>query len=134
MATMQLLDCCHPTQGALERVRYFPRQLLTAEDLTEDQEYFKEKLRRHNWYLHGWGTVCGLEVIAAPTGDIPWRVSITPGYALGPWGDEIYVGEPVQIDLARCGPGAVTDPCEPDLLHTSGSGSRPYIVSVYQVR
>jgi hypothetical protein len=125
MAHMQLLDCCHPTQGALERVHYFQRQLLTADDLTADQEYFREKLRRHNRYLHGWGTVCGLEVVAAPTGEIPWRVQVTPGYALGPWGDEIYVGEPVHIDLARCGPGAVTDPCEPDLLHTGGSALGP---------
>ena len=125
MASMQLLDCCHPTQGALERVRYFPRQLLTADDLTQDQMYFMDKLRRHNRYLHGWGTVCGLEVVAAPTEGIPWRVRITPGYALGPWGDEIYVGEPVHIDLAHCGPGAVTDPCEPDLLHTGGSALGP---------
>ena len=121
MANMQLLDCCHPTQDAPERVHYFPRQLLTADDMVTDQEYFRDKLRRHNRFLHGWGTVCGLEVVAAPKGDKPWQVSITSGYALGPWGDEIYVGEPVHMDLARCGPGAVTDPCEPDLLHTSGS-------------
>jgi hypothetical protein len=118
---MELLDCCHPTQGALERVRYFPRQLLTADDMVTDQEYPREKMRRHNRYLHGWGTVCGLEVVAASTAEMPWRVKVTPGYALGPWGDEIYVGEPVHIDLARCSPGAVTDPCEPDLLHTGGS-------------
>jgi hypothetical protein len=125
MANMQLLDCCHPTQGALERVRYFPRQLLTADDMVTDQEYPREKMRRHNRYLHGWGTVCGLEVVAASTGDMPWRVKVTPGYALGPEGDEIYVGEPVHIDLARCGSGAVTDPCEPDLLHTGGSAIGP---------
>jgi len=121
MANMQLLDCCHPTQGALERPRYFQRQLLTADDLTQDQMYFMDKLRRQNRYLYGWGTVCGLEVVAAPTAGIPWRVKVTPGYALGPWGDEIYVGEPVHIDLMHCGPGAVTDPCEPDLLHTGGA-------------
>ena len=63
----------------------------------------------------------GLEVTAAPTADMPWRVQIGSGYALGPYGDEIYVAEPVHLDLARCDSGAVTDPCEPDLLHTGGS-------------
>jgi hypothetical protein len=115
---------CLETDGAtLERVRYFPRQLLTADDLTADSEYFREKLRRHNRYLHGWGTVCGLVVTAAPTDELPWRVQIGEGYALSPFGDEIYVAAHVFLDLARCGPGAITDPCAPDQLHQPGSAT-----------
>src|SRR5262245_15867170 len=118
MADLQLLDCLQPGLVTLERVRYFTRQLLTADDMVTDQDYIRQKLRRHNRFLHGWGAVCGLEVTAAPTADAPWRVRIGSGYALGPYGDEIYVAEPVHLDLARCDSGAVTDPCEPGLLHT----------------
>jgi hypothetical protein len=78
-----------------------------------EQEYFRQKLRRHNRFLHGWGVVCGLEVTAAPTAETPWRVKIDSGYALGPYGDEIYVANFVCLDLAKCGPQAVPDPCEP---------------------
>ncbi len=116
MADLQLLDCFQPELVRLERVRYFPRQLLTPDDMTTDSDYFRQKLRRHNRYLHGWGVVCGLEVIARPIPGTPWRVQIGPGYALGPYGDEIYVAEPVYLDLAQCGPGAATSPCEPDML------------------
>ncbi len=117
------LEGCLSEMKMLERVKYFPRQLLTADDMKADQEYFLNKLRRHNRYLHGWGTVCGLEVLSAATDELPWRVEITKGYALGPWGDEIYVGESVFLDLARCGPGTVTDPCDPEFLHTPGSAA-----------
>ncbi len=104
-------------RGALERVRYFQRQLLTADDMLTDQDYFREKMRRHNRLLHGLGVVCGLEVTAAPTAEAPWRVRISEGYALGPQGDEISVAGDVFLDLARCGPGVTTDPCDPGRLH-----------------
>ncbi|PYV22134.1 MAG: hypothetical protein DMG27_18945 [Acidobacteria bacterium] len=38
-----------------ERPRYFPRQLITPDDVTLEQDYFRNKLRRHNRLLHGWG-------------------------------------------------------------------------------
>jgi hypothetical protein len=121
MGHVELAGCLETDGGTLERVRYFPRQLLTADDLTADSEYFREKMRRHNRHLHGWGTVCGLAVSAAPTAELPWRVRISAGYALGPYGDEIYVAKPLTLDLARCGPGAVTDPCAPEHLHKPSS-------------
>src|SRR5215813_8896206 len=105
-----------------ERVRYFSGQLITADDMRSKQEYFREKLRRHNRYLHGWGVVCGLDVTAAAGGRTPWCVCIGAGYALGPFGDEIYVGEPVFLELAQCAAGDHTNPCDPTLYHHSGSG------------
>ena len=48
--------------SSLERSRYFSRELLTADDLTADQQHVLSKLRRHNRYLHGWGVVCGAAV------------------------------------------------------------------------
>lgn len=117
----QTTDCIPGGAVALERVRYFNRQLLTAEDMTTEQNYFLQKLRRHNQFLHGWGVVCGLGVTPSPIADLPWQVQIDAGYALGPYGDEIFVGEPFLVDLAKCGPNAATDPCEPSLI-TGGSG------------
>ncbi len=133
MTQHQTLEGCLSEMKMLERVKYFPRQLLTADDMKADQEYFLNKLRRHNRYLHGWGTVCGLEVLSAATKELPWRVEITAGYALGPKGDEIYVQESVFLDLARCGPDTVTDPCDPDFLHTSGpaTGEQLFVAIKY---
>jgi hypothetical protein len=82
-----------PTE--LERVRYFPRQLITADDLTQEQDYLRAKLRRHNRLLHGWGVVCGCEVV--PGGE--WSVTVGPGYVLAPTGDEILIPGPVTVDL-----------------------------------
>jgi hypothetical protein len=67
-----------------ERVRYFSRQLITAEDMIDEQTFFLEKLPRHNRFLHGWGVVCGCAVDAAPTSQYPWRVKISSGYLLDP--------------------------------------------------
>ena len=132
MADLQLIDCLQPELAMLERVRYFQRQLLTADDMTTDQDYVRQKLRRHNRFLHGWGAVCGLEVAAAPTTAAPWRARVDAGYALGPYGDEIWVGEPVHLDLAGCGPGTATDPCEPSLLHVQpGQGGVLYVAIKY---
>ena len=133
MADLQLLDCFQPELVRLERVRFFQRQLLSVADLVTEQDYFRQKLRRHNRFLHGWGVVCGLEVIPQPTNDAPWRVEITAGYALGPYGDEVYVGESVFLDLALCGPDALTSPCEPDVLEgpSEVSGGTLYVAIKY---
>jgi hypothetical protein len=89
-----------------ERVHYFSRQLITADDMTAEQDYFRQKLRRHNRLLHGWGIVCGCTVRANPQSGAggapakPWQVSVCPGYVITPQGDEIWVGQPVNVDLA----------------------------------
>ena len=58
----------HYDQGCLplprfERVKYFYGQLLGVREFQSEQAYFFEKHRLHNRYLHGYGVVCGLEVI-----------------------------------------------------------------------
>lgn len=133
MPETMTLDCLQPGLGKLERVKYFNRMLLTAEDMRTDQDFVLEKLRRHNRFLHGWGVVCGLTVTAAPTAEVPWRVQIGGGYALGPFGDEIFVGEAVFMDLAKCGPGSVTNPCEPSLMlaATPAAGPEIYLAIKY---
>lgn len=106
--------CCG---SQLERVRYFPRQLLTADEMLLEQEYFRQKLRRHNRYLHGWGVVCGCEVEAAPTAEQPWQVRVCPGYLIAPQGDDVLIDGCPMFDL-RTGlkapdPCAVAWPCPP---------------------
>ena len=104
----------HDVASSLERLRYFPRQLLTADDMRVEQEYFREKQRRHNRFLHGWGVVCGLEVVADPDKGA-LAVKVCPGYALGPWGDEIFVEDGTPFDLSYCArpPG---DQCKPSAV------------------
>jgi hypothetical protein len=102
---------------ALERVRYFPRQLITADDMRAEQEYFLNKLRRHNRFLHGWGVVCGCTVVPLPTDEKPWQVEVCPGYVVAPQGDEILIKDCVpfdpQLGMQPCDPCTVTWPCPP---------------------
>jgi hypothetical protein len=111
-----------------ERVRYFPRQLLTADDMRTEQEYFREKQRRHNRLLHGWGVVCGLKVVPDPaTG--PMAVNICPGYALGPCGDEIYVSDPYPFDLTYCA-RPMAPPCTPEAAAAAMAAAKDPILVV----
>lgn len=98
---------CLSCAEQIERVRYFPRQLLTADDMRVEQEYFREKARRHNRYLHGWGVVCGCTVENVPDAKT-WTVRVCPGYAVGPQGDEILIDDCRDVDLKL---GATPDPC-----------------------
>lgn len=108
---------CDPLSG-LERVRYFSRQLLTADDMRIEQEYFRQKLRRHNRFLHGWGVVCGCEVEAVPTTESHWQIRVFPGFAVSPQGDDILINDCVLFDLKsgvpQPQPCAVKWPCPPE--------------------
>ncbi|MGB9180943.1 MAG: hypothetical protein WCB68_17050 [Pyrinomonadaceae bacterium] len=93
--------------AALERPRYFPRQMLTQAELTLEQNYFRDRFRRHNRLLHGWGVVCGANICAIPNADNSgpetWQIRITPGYILGPYGDEIVIDCERVVDLRTAG-------------------------------
>jgi hypothetical protein len=105
-----------PDCGGLEclcRPRFFAGQLLGEQDLNRLDAYIKAKNRLHNRYLFGSGVVCGLEVRCNPCGDV---VTVTPGYALSPCGDDIIVCKTDTVDIcsliAKC--RAVTGPdCQP---------------------
>ena len=110
-------ECIQSGRAAsLERARYFARQLLTADDLTADQQHVLARFRRHNRLLHGWGVVCGAGVRAVPAKE--WTVVVEPGYLLGPQGDEILIDICIDVDLSRQGldgnaAGACVDPVDP---------------------
>jgi hypothetical protein len=80
-----------PKLRYLKRNRFFSGKLLTAEDLELEQEYFREKLKLHNRYLHGFGVVTGLEVSKRGS-----AVVISPGLAIDCRGNEIVVPEPLE--------------------------------------
>jgi hypothetical protein len=137
MLTYNLTTVSKVFQPALELVRYFPRQLITADDMRAEQEYFREKLRRHNRYLHGWGVVCGCNVTAAPDDDHPWQVKIEAGYVISPNGDEICIPSDMKYDLSsnwyqRNDPCAGVTPCPPtNRTIANGDSSTVYLAVCY---
>ncbi|MDJ0628980.1 MAG: hypothetical protein QNJ44_12030 [Rhodobacter sp.] len=91
--------CCCPVCTGLqtaERPLFGTGQTLTAADLTALQDYVLKKNRLHNRLQHGWGVVCGLEVFCH---DCEGSVTIRPGYAIDPCGDDIVVTDSVRFDV-----------------------------------
>ncbi len=78
---------------SLSRPRFFDGRLLTAEDLTREQEYVIGKLKRHNRSLHGFGVVAGLKVTLTPG-----KIIVDAGLALDCEGNEIAIDSPQTID------------------------------------
>jgi hypothetical protein len=71
---------------SIKRLRYFTGQVLTAENLGLEQKYFREKLKRHNRALHGFGIVSGLKVIVDAG-----KIIVEPGLALDCQGNELVI-------------------------------------------
>jgi hypothetical protein len=82
----------------LEQPKFFPRQLVTPDDLTQILVYLKEKQRRHNRLLHGWGIVCGARL---KEGQKPCEIIVEAGYILDPYGDEILIDRDVTVNLCQ---------------------------------
>jgi hypothetical protein len=108
--------CCCPACVGLEcldRTRYFSGQLLTEADLNNDQSYWLAKNRLHNRFLHGWGVVCGMQVVCGCDG---W-VTVKTGYAIDPCGNDIIVCADQPFNVAKaiqacCTPAKPSD-CSP---------------------
>ncbi|MCB8986629.1 MAG: hypothetical protein H6661_02640 [Ardenticatenaceae bacterium] len=86
---------CHGLVSA-ERPRFFAGQLLTETELNSLENYVLAKNRLHNRYLHGVGVVCGLEVSCH---DCDGVVTIAPGYAIDPCGNDIVLSEADAFDV-----------------------------------
>ncbi len=86
-------------EAQLARPNWFGGRLLTADDLDLQQSYVRERARRHNRLLHGWGVVTGFE-IGAGAG---LALTISPGFALDEAGNEILVPETATVDVRQAG-------------------------------
>jgi len=83
---------------SLKRLRFFTGQVLTAESFELEQKYFREKLKRHNRALHGFGIVSGLKVIVEAG-----EIIVEPGLALDCQGNELVIGSAVVASPVSCG-------------------------------
>ena len=82
---------------SLKRLRFFTGQLLTAESFELEQKYFREKLKRHNRALHGFGIVSGLKVLIEAG-----QIIVEPGLALDCQGNELVIGTAVVVSPLTC--------------------------------
>jgi len=100
---------CGCSDETLAEYTYFrQRQIVMAEDFTQDQSYARYKRRMHNRMLHGWGVVCGCNVHY----DSAWNLTVESGYVLDPMGDDIYIPAACTFDIRRRGfDGDSVDPC-----------------------
>src|SRR6266540_4909322 len=96
--SLKTLPPC-PVCGGLEclcRPRFFAGQLLTDEALKRLDHYIVEKNKLHNRFLIGWGVACGLEVVCS---GCDGTVTVRPGYALSPCGEDIIVCSETPVDV-----------------------------------
>ncbi len=92
-------------KATLKRVSYQPGMLLGLEATRAEQDYHRRHLNRHNYWLHGSGTVAGLRV--SSKGDDPGddttharvQLLVSPGVGIDGLGREVSVSEPYCIDL-----------------------------------
>jgi hypothetical protein len=111
-------ECCCPAcvgLECLERTRYFSGQLLTEADLNNEQSYWLAKSRLHNRFLHGWGVVCGMQVVCS---ECDGWVTVKPGYAIDPCGNDIIVCSEQPFNVIKaidacCTPSKQTSNCSP---------------------
>jgi len=80
-----------------ERNNYFYGKLMTVRDFFAEQCYFNEKRWLINRMVHGWGVVCGLDVMLKE-GKTD-EVIVTPGLAIDCCGREILVCEEQKVQL-----------------------------------
>lgn len=99
----------------LERPRFFAGQVISETDLNDQINYLLAKQRLQNRYLHGQGTVCGLEVVC---NDCKGYVTVRSGYAISPCGEDVLVCQDQPFDVASaikacCAARKRTTNCDP---------------------
>lgn len=87
--------CCKPI--CFERPNYFCGQLLSDDDLSAEQSYFREKQKLYHRTLHGHGVVCGLRLTCDP--DCCGRIRIGEGYAIDNCGNDLVVCRSTPFDV-----------------------------------
>lgn len=102
------VSVCSESGSGEKRVRYFTGQVLGASDFETEQQYFRDKLRRHNRFLHGHGVVTGLELSVLQKGSSS-SVVVSPGYGISVEGEELLLTQPLELKIdAQTSPQYVT--------------------------
>jgi hypothetical protein len=122
--SLQFRSTGAPSGSGLRRPVFFAGRLLDAAALSQEQDYQREKRRRHNLALIGSGVVTGLGVtLESGAGSEGPRVGVAPGYAIDPRGEEISVPCRVTLALPRGDGDAVfvtirhwERPCRPSTI------------------
>lgn len=90
----------------ISRVAYRHGMMLGVEALRDEQDFFRRRLSRHQYWLHGAGTVVGLAVSLDhgtqnpdDTLDQAMRLIVSPGIALDGLGREVVLTETYCLDL-----------------------------------
>jgi hypothetical protein len=84
----------------VSRPVFSENQILSAADVNAIVAYGRDARMRHDRYLHSWGIVAGLELVATARTDTAGayvEVSVAPGLAIDGVGREIVVSESVRI-------------------------------------
>jgi hypothetical protein len=90
-----------PDARAGERVAYAEGALLTAADFLAEQDYHRGRLGRVLAYLHGAGTVAGLDVAAEPLRGEGVEIRVSPGLAVDRLGRLVELERRSCLRLAR---------------------------------
>jgi hypothetical protein len=83
----------------LKRVNYTLGLVLGVEEFVQSDTYFLAKHHLENRLLHGYGTCCGLDVVAQTAPIL--EVQVTPGWALNPRGQEIKVPQLMCVQVSE---------------------------------
>ena len=74
------MDCVACEFEPFVKNNYFTGKMMGASDFITETHFHQEKLRLHQVRLHGWGVVCGLNVLQHPNADCRKRyVRVEPG-------------------------------------------------------
>lgn len=84
-----------------KRVNYYAGKMLTLEDFKTDQQYYKDRMKLHNRFLHGCGIVSGLKIsLSNKLGDV---LVVSPGYAIDPHGNDVILPKDLLASLPAKG-------------------------------
>jgi len=88
---------------AIHRNQYFTGKFMSERDFATDPEYFLSRHRLHHRLFHGWGIVCGLEVVDHPREECRDRwVEVLPGIAVDGRGRELVLEEAAAVEVLPC--------------------------------
>ena len=123
-----------PGCEGLKRPLFFSGQLLDAATLTAEQDYHREKQRRHNRELLGYGVVSGLAVrIESATKLVGERIVVEPGFAIDSHGEEISLPKCATLTLPSQGDSTFVTlrywehTCSPSPTAGPAASSRPSV-------